>query len=71
MKDSKLAAVSSNNPLITSKEARKLLGKRSKRLTNEELKVLIDDTETLVRVAVRGFIGSKKLNNNDNMEMQS
>jgi hypothetical protein len=35
------------------------LGQKSKNLTNEELKSLIQDTETVVRISVRKFIGSK------------
>jgi hypothetical protein len=45
--------------VISVKEARKLLGQKSKNLTNEELKSLIQDTETVVRISVRKFIGSK------------
>lgn len=36
--------------LITVKESRKLLGDSSKVLTNEELELLISNTETVVRV---------------------
>ncbi|HEX7633441.1 MAG TPA: hypothetical protein VF401_03905 [Candidatus Saccharimonadales bacterium] len=49
--------------VISVKEARKLLGQKSNNLTNKELESLIQDTETVVRISVRKFIGSK---NNEN-----
>lgn len=53
-----------DNPLVISvKEARKLLGQKSKNLTNEELEALIKDAETVVRISVRKFIGSNSSNN--------
>ncbi|HSH56150.1 MAG TPA: hypothetical protein VK983_05005 [Candidatus Limnocylindrales bacterium] len=58
-----------NRMVITVKEARKLLGQKSKDLTNEELQALIQDVETLVRISVRKFIGSK--NNENNARMPS
>ena len=51
--------------IITVKEAKKLLGQKSKNLSDEELKILIRDTEAVVRIAVRNFIGSKNLKNHD------
>lgn len=53
--------------VISTKEARKLLGQKSKNLTNEELESLIMDAETVVRIAVRKFIGSKNSENNARM----
>jgi hypothetical protein len=50
--------------IISVKEARKLLEQKSKNLTNEELESLIKDTETVVRIALRKFIGSKNIENN-------
>ena len=50
--------------LITVKEARKLLGQKSKTLTNEDLEQLICNTETVVRIAVRHFVGSINSKNN-------
>lgn len=45
--------------VISAKEARKLLGKSAKNLTNEELDNLISQTETVVRLIIRKYIGSK------------
>lgn len=58
---------------ISVKEARKLLGQKSKNLTNEELDELILNTETVVRIAVRRFIGSTNIKNDDTIvtEMDS
>lgn len=50
--------------IISLGEARKLLGQKSKNLTNEELQILIRDTETVVRLSVRQFVGSKNIENN-------
>lgn len=55
-----LTGQSSGQLVISVKEARKLLGQKSKNLTNEELETLIKDTETVVRIFVRNYIGSKK-----------
>lgn len=52
-------SLSSRQPIITPKEARKLLGQKAKSLTNGELEELIFNTETLVRLSVRNYIGSK------------
>ena len=49
-------------------EARKLLGQKSKTLTNEELKTLIQEIETVVRLSVRTFISSKNIKNSGNIE---
>ena len=53
------SALTSDPLVISIKEARKLLGQTSKNLTNEELETLIKDTETVVRISVRNYIGSK------------
>ena len=45
--------------IISTNEARKLLGQKAKNLTNEELEELIKNTETLVRLSVRSYISSK------------
>jgi hypothetical protein len=45
--------------IISLKEARKLLGQKSKNLTNEELETLLGDVETVVRIAIREYISSK------------
>jgi len=50
--------------IISPKEARKLLGKKSNNLTNKELENLITQTETVVRLIVRRYIGSKSSKNN-------
>lgn len=62
--------MSDRQTLITTKEARKLLGQRSKKLTNEDLEQLIIDTETVVRIAVRRFIGSIKSKNGATMDSE-
>lgn len=55
-----LPSLRSDDELVISlKEAQKLLGKKSKNLTNEELEILIQKAETVVRVAVQGFLRSK------------
>lgn len=48
--------------IISVKEARKLLGQKAKNLTNEELKGLIIHTETVLRIAVRRYVGSINTN---------
>ena len=42
-------------PIITVKEARKILGKDSKKLTDEEIAKLIYDLDFLARYAIRNF----------------
>ena len=54
----------SDQQVITTKEARKLLGQISKNLTNEELEALIQATESVVRVTIRTYISSKNVENN-------
>ena len=55
-----LPSLQSDDELVISlKEAQKLLGKKSKNLTNEELVILIQKAETVVRVDVQGFLRSK------------
>lgn len=56
-----------NDAVISLKEARKLLGQKTKYLTKEELELLIKDTETVVRIYIRQYIRSKKSENNDTM----
>lgn len=53
--------------VISIKEARKLLGQKSKNLTNEELEALIQSTETVVRVSIRTYISSKSSENSDTL----
>lgn len=48
--------------VISAKEARKLLGESAKNLTNDELDDLISQTETVVRLIIRRYIGSKDSN---------
>jgi len=60
-------SLQADKQIISVGEARKLLGQKSKNLTNEELEKLIKDTETVVRVSIRQFIGPKNSNNNDMM----
>lgn len=57
-------SIISDQQVITPKEARKLLGKKSKNLTNKELEALIQATETVVRISIRTYISSKNVNNN-------
>lgn len=63
-----LPSIQSDDKLVISlKEAQKLLGKKSKNLTNVELEALIQATETVVRVSIRTYISSKNVENNVNM----
>lgn len=64
-----MANISSPKPIISLKEARKLLGASIKDVTNEELLQLINDTETVVRIGVRQYIGSKNGKNNDTIKL--
>lgn len=64
-----LPSLHSDDKLVISlNEARKLLGKKSKTLTNKELEVLINETETVVRLSIRTFISSKNIRNDGNIE---
>lgn len=54
-----------SEPIISAKEARKLLGQKAKNLTKEELEELIRNTETLVRLSVRNYISSKNIQYSD------
>lgn len=56
--------------IISPKEARKLLGQKAKNLTNEELEEFIISTETVVRIAVRRFIGSINIQNSDTIQTE-
>lgn len=56
--------------VISLREARKLLGQKSKNLTNGELEALIKTTETVVRISVREFIGSKNSKNDDILDSE-
>lgn len=58
----------SNREVISIKEARKLLGKKSKNLTNEELEMLITDTVTVMRIAIRNYMRSKNSVFTDNIK---
>jgi uncharacterized membrane protein len=51
--------------LITVKEARKLLGQKSKKITNKYLEELIRDAETVVTIIVREYISSINNENSD------
>lgn len=62
---SKILTIPASQQVISVKEARKLLGQKSKTLTNEELETLIKETETVVRLSVRTFMRSKNIKNND------
>lgn len=59
MRSSKPQAANIGQPLITIKEARKLLGSLACDLTNEELFKLIEDSEQIVRVILRQKIVPK------------
>ena len=45
-----------SRPLISVKEARKLLGKVADGLTNEEIKVLVTQLEQIARLGVRDYM---------------
>lgn len=45
--------------VITFKEARKILGKKSKNLTNEELDEITKQAQTVVRIGIQEFMRSK------------
>jgi hypothetical protein len=47
------------SPLISVKEARKLLGASAKTLTNEEVKMMVRDYTPLVRYVVRNYLVRK------------
>lgn len=59
--------INSDQLVISVKEARKLLGQKTKKLTNEELEALIRATETVVRISIRTYISSKNVDNNVNI----
>ncbi len=46
----------SSKPIITIKEARKLLGKDSKDLSDSEIKTMINDYELLIRQAIKKYL---------------
>lgn len=60
-----------NQLIISVKEAQKLLGQKSKTLTQKELEILIKETETVVRLSIRTFISSKNIENSDNIAATS
>lgn len=62
-----ISGLTDDQLVISVKEAHKLLGQKSKSLTNKELETLIKDTETVVRLSIRTFIRSKNIKNGDNM----
>lgn len=68
---STILTISAAQQVVSVKEARKLLGQKSKTLTKEELETLIKETETVVRLSIRTFISSKNIINNDNIEATS
>ena len=55
-----------NKPIITPKEARKLLGNAGKYLTNSELLDLTHDTEIVLRLLIKQYLRS----NNGKIEKQ-
>ncbi|HSX46499.1 MAG TPA: hypothetical protein VLF87_00710 [Patescibacteria group bacterium] len=65
---SKILTVPAEQQVISVKEARKLLGQKAKTLTNKELEILIQETETVVRLSIRTFISSKNIKNSGNIE---
>ena len=46
-------------PIITTGEARKILGPLAKELTNEELESLIYDSEQMIRILLRAYMVHK------------
>lgn len=42
-------------PVITVKEARKILGKEAHKLTDEQIEKLIDDLDFIARYAIKNF----------------
>lgn len=50
-----------NKTIIPLKQTRKILKKSSKNLTNEELRVAIDDIETLAKLALKTYLRSKNV----------
>lgn len=46
-------------PLITAKEARKILGSAAENLTNEELEALVSNLEQIARTSVRDYLVRK------------
>ena len=42
-------------PIISLKEARKILGKEAQKITDEELEKLIDDLDFIARYAIKEF----------------
>lgn len=65
-----VATIGQKELIISVKEARKLLGKKANNLTNAELIDLIVQTETVVRFAVRRYIGSKNNKKRDNLDTE-
>lgn len=65
---STISTITPAKQVVSLKEAQKLLGQKSKKLTNEELQTLINETETVVRISIRTYISSKNIKNNDNIE---
>lgn len=59
MRSTKLQVADLGQPLITIKEARKLLGSLADGLTNDELFRLIEDSEQMVRIILRQKIVPK------------
>jgi len=49
-----------NKPIISLKEARKLLGSDAAHLTNEELEAMIGQSEQVIRYIMRHYLVHKK-----------
>ena len=49
------------NPIITVKEARKILGKAAQKLTDDEIERLVDDLDVIARYAIKNFKELKKI----------
>jgi hypothetical protein len=65
---SKILTLPAEQQVISVKEARKLLGQKAKTLTNKELEILIQETETVVTLSIRTYISSKNIKNSGNIE---
>lgn len=50
-----------DKPIMTVKEARKLLGKDDLNLTDEEVAKLVDDIDFLARMAIDSYLKSKEV----------
>lgn len=50
-----------SKPIVSVKEARKMLGSIADNLTDGELMQLVNDTETVIRVLLRQYLRSKNV----------